>query len=193
MQLLGINKREGVFEVDAVDGMEVDSCFETQQSGVALSVLIGTQPFLHHQVDALGEDVVLDVVGKESHLCRNVLRGKVESQVCLPAVLWLQVWVTQFVAQCSFVHTVRTQFTHVGSTEATSHIQSQVEVLTDITYSSDAARKAAEVSRVEVQVAIVEAQTTIQRPFAQRFAQSGIAADIEELVLRDERFFTQVL
>ena len=72
MQLLGIDEREGVLEVHLMDGMEVEACLEAQKSGIALGVLIGEIAFFHDGIDALGEDVVLDAVGKECGLERDV-------------------------------------------------------------------------------------------------------------------------
>ena len=53
IQLLGIYIRKSVLEMDAVNGVEVDSSLETQQSGIALRIFIGAQSFLHYHINAL--------------------------------------------------------------------------------------------------------------------------------------------
>ena len=132
MQLLGIDEREGVLEVEAVDGVDIDTSLEAQQSGITLGIFISAVVFLDHLVDALGKDVVLDAVGKERHLGRDILRGDVKAKVSLPAVFRLQVGVTYLVAKGTLMNTVTTQFTHVGCTEASGHVQTQVQVLAGI-------------------------------------------------------------
>ena len=93
-----IDIREGVGQVQRVDGVDIDAGLETQQSGVALGVGVGLVVGVgRHQV-ALQVDVVVDAVGKQRHLGTDVARGEVQPQVGLQAVFRLQLLVAALVS-----------------------------------------------------------------------------------------------
>ena len=77
-----------------MDGVEVHTSLKAQQSGIALRVGVSKVTFLNLLGHAMGEDVVVDAIGKESQLCRDILRGEVEPEVGLQAVFCLKLLVS---------------------------------------------------------------------------------------------------
>ena len=71
MHLSGVDIREGVLEMYSVYGVEVEAGLKTQESGVALRVLIGQIPLFHDLRYAFGKDIVFYAVRKEGNLCRD--------------------------------------------------------------------------------------------------------------------------
>ena len=51
--------------MDAMDGMEIDTGLEAQQSGIALGIDVGEVTFFHLFSHTMREDVVVDAVSKE--------------------------------------------------------------------------------------------------------------------------------
>ena len=71
--------------------MEIDTCLETQQSGIALSVGIGKVSLLDLLVKSMSEDVIVYTISKQRQLCRDVTRGEIESQVGLQTILCFKI------------------------------------------------------------------------------------------------------
>ena len=59
--------------MNTMDGVEVHTSLKAQQSGIALCVGVSKVTFLNLLGHAMGEDVVVDAIGKESQLCRDIL------------------------------------------------------------------------------------------------------------------------
>ena len=90
--------------------MEVHTGLEAQQTGVVLRVFVGAQSFVGSNsidpVNAMHKDIVVDAVGKQCQLCRQILRREVEAQVSLQTVFRLQLMVAHLIAQRAFVGAV---------------------------------------------------------------------------------------
>ena len=57
--------------MDPMHRVHIKACLKTQESSIALHVLIGEESFFHHLIDAFGEDIVFDAIGEDCHLCRD--------------------------------------------------------------------------------------------------------------------------
>ena len=92
----------------------------------------------------MGEDIVVDAVGKKSQLCRYIIRVEVESEIGLKTIFRLKILITDLITERTFVYTIRCQFADIGSTEAACQIQTEVEMLVNVTDSSHASRQTIE-------------------------------------------------
>ena len=72
-----------------MDRVKVDTRFEAQQSGIPLSIGVCEIAFFNFLVQAMGEDIVVDAIGKEGYLCRYISRGEVNAEVSLQTILSL--------------------------------------------------------------------------------------------------------
>ena len=95
------------------------------------------------------------------------------------------------------MHTIRSQFTHIGCAETTGEVQAQIEVIVDIANGPDATCHAVEMTckihetlfaillqSISMQSAVVITHATIQRPaFAKAFRGSGIDTEVEETIV----------
>ena len=104
------------------------------------------------------------------------------------------------------MHTIRSQFTHVGRTESTGNIHLQVQVVAHIKHSPNAARQSIEVAReireaqfiilhqlIAMQVAMVITHATVQRPAVTQLLRGcGIEAEVKQAVVWNQVFLTLV-
>ena len=92
------------------------------------------------------------------------------------------------------MHTVSTQFTHVGCSEPTSHIHPHIPMLIRIPHGTHTARHPIEIlCTVIFQMTMVITHTTIQRPALPLLAHRGITTHVKQSVLRYQRLLTQIL
>lgn len=61
------------------------------------------------------------------------------------------------------MNAVAAQFAHIRSTEAAGHVESEIRVVAEVPYGTDAACSTSEVERMEVDMAVVEAQASVER------------------------------
>ena len=52
-----------------MDGMEVSSGLKTQKPRIALRISVSKVTFFYHLVQTMSENIVVDAVGKQCHLC----------------------------------------------------------------------------------------------------------------------------
>ena len=112
MQLHGVDIRESIAEVQVLYRMDVDARLTTQNAGVSRCKLIGRRVVdKDRQIvlicQLLAVDVMVNAIGKQREFCRNNRRRIIQTEVELPAVLWLQTGISQFVSLGSLVHTIR--------------------------------------------------------------------------------------
>jgi hypothetical protein len=69
--------------------VKVNTRFETQQSGIPLSIGVCEIAFFNFLFQTMGEDIGVDAIGKEGYLCRYISRGEVKTEVSLQTILCL--------------------------------------------------------------------------------------------------------
>ena len=130
----------------------------------------------------LAVDVMVDAIGKQRKGSRDDRRRIIQTKVELPAVLWLQTGISQFVSLGSLVHAIRRQFADVWSTESSCQVQLQIEIGQNFISQSDAsgysfkaALKGLEAERIRlaVQMAMIVSDAAAQVQFAYLLAHRG--------------------
>ena len=95
-----------------MNGVQIDRSLKTEQTGVALHIVIIVQTVFCNLASLLayvanGVDIVVNTVGKKCELCREMLRREIHAEVSLQTVLSLQVMVALLIALCAVVNAVR--------------------------------------------------------------------------------------
>lgn len=118
-------------------------------------------------------------------------RCVVEAKVGLQAVFGAKIRVTELIFHGALVHSVRSQFAEVWSTEAARHVQPEVHLLIYDADGAKASRQSRNVAaqpfkhpfeRIAVQVAVVQANATAQREPAVGVSGGAKASYVEKLI-----------
>ena len=106
MKLEASNIAESILDVERIEGMDIDRNLSAHQSGISLTILVGSIA-----VSFVGktsqEDVVVNPIAEEGRLKVHEVGSVVHSQVNLRALFRLESSVAQLVLDAAFMHAIR--------------------------------------------------------------------------------------